>query len=189
MPGGMNIYGFTYGDALNAGRETVVGFDNDGYLRVMDASGAVEWKSSERFGGGASYLEFPREAAASISGEQLTERIYLDPRLYVTDIDNDGKTEVIVINNEELSGRRLTGLRVFKNGHIECYSGNELGLVPQWKTQSVTGYISDLAIADVDNDGEDELVFSVAAKTAPILGRERSYIVAQEITQQPKQKE
>jgi hypothetical protein len=36
-------------------------------------------------------------------------------------------------------------------------------------------------VADFNNDGRPELVYAVVSKTAPVVGQERSYIVAQTV--------
>ncbi|GAG74886.1 unnamed protein product, partial [marine sediment metagenome] len=52
----------------------------------------------------------------------------------------------------------------------------------KWKTREISGHISDYTIADIDNDGRDELVFSVVSKTGSVLGEAKSYLVSQEIS-------
>ncbi len=65
-------------------------------------------------------------------------------------------------------------------GHAECRTWwNPLGLGLKWWTREFGGQISDSAMADVDNDGRPEPVYAVVGKTAPVVGQERSYIVAQ----------
>lgn len=182
LPKGINIYGFNYGDVLNNGEEMIIAFSDDGHVRILNQNGGQEWKGSERFGGSATYLELPSEGTSSIGNYKEMDRYYLAQRIHVADLDRDGKTEVIVINNSEIAGRRLSRFRMFSDGHLECFSGNQLGLVPKWRTQKVSGYISDHAIADLDNDGQDELVYAVASKTAPVVGMDKSFIVAQEVT-------
>ena len=81
-----------------------------------------------------------------------------------------------MVKNESSTGRLLERVRVFKSGHIECLAMDELGSSLKWKTREISGHISDYAIADLDNDGQDELVFSVVSKA-------KSFLVSQEIAQ------
>lgn len=177
LPKNMNIYGFTYGNALNDGREMIVAFAHDDRIRILDKNGKEEWKSSESFGGSATYLDFPSEVdAAEPPSERLEDRYYLPQRIHIADLDKDGKNEVIVVKNVSLTGRVLSRVRVFKSGHIEALAMDELGSSLKWKTREISGHITDYAIADLDNDGLDELVFSVASKA-------KSFLVSQEISQ------
>ncbi len=96
-------------------------------------------------------------------------------------IDKDKKNEIIVVKNTETADRSLFRSKVYKNGHIECLDLDDSGFTVKWKTQEISGQISDYTIADLNNDGRNELVFSVIAKKASLLGRAKSFIVSQEI--------
>jgi hypothetical protein len=73
----------------------------------------------------------------------------------------------------------LTRVRVFKQGRFECLAWDNVGLTPKWRTRNFSGYISDYAWADLDNDGASELVFVVVASEQILgIGKERSYVVA-----------
>lgn len=181
LPGKLTVYGFTYGDVLNMGEETLVAFDRDDYLVVMGPGGEQEWKSGERLGGTAAYVEYPMEASASVADYKDMDRYFLAQRIHVADLDEDGKKDIIIANNNEASGRLLARLRTFKSGHVECRTWNQLGLGMKWRTQEVGGYISDTAVADFNNDGKPELVYAVVSKTAPVVGQERSYLVSQTV--------
>jgi hypothetical protein len=106
------------------------------------------------------------------------DRVYLAQRIHIADLDRDGKNELIVVKNQDVARRLLSRLRIFKSGHIECLTWNTLGLNLKWKTREISRYISDYAIADLNNDGQDELVFSVVAKTDTLLGDAKSFIVS-----------
>ena len=82
------------------------------------------------------------------------------------------------LGGSDATGRTFERFRLFKNGQIECLEWNTLGFDLKWRTQQVGGYISDYNIGDLNNDGRDELVFSVASKTGPIFGKDKSYIVS-----------
>ncbi len=178
LPKRMNIYGFTYGDVLNNGQQVIVAFTHNDHIRILEKNGNEKWKSSEPYGGGATYLEFPSEPGSSIGNVKEMDRIYLPQRIHIADLDRDGKNEVIVVKNQDVARRLLSRLRIFESGHIECLTWNTLGLNLKWKTQEISRYISDYAIADLNNDGQDELVFSVVAKTDTVLGNAKSFIVS-----------
>ena len=182
LPKNINIYGFTYGDVLNNGQEMIVAFTESDYLQILDQNGNEEWKSIERYGGSPAFLDKP-PAMGPESKEEM-DRVYLKQRIHVADLDKDGKNEIFVVNNQDLANRLFSRLRVFKSGHIECLVWDNLGLYPKWKTRKISGYISDYTIADIDNDGQDELVFSMVSKTGigSVLGEAKSYLVSQEIS-------
>lgn len=174
LPKNTNIYGFTYGDVSNNGREVIVAFSKDDYLRVYDYDGSRDWESSEHYGGSALYIDTPSPDDPGSRTED--KRVYMKQRIHIADLDKDGKNEIIVVNNQEFSDRLFARLRTFKSGYIEGLAWNKLGFYPKWRTRKISGYISDYTIGDLNNDGRDELVFSTVAKTDLLSVKSRSYI-------------
>ncbi len=181
LPRDVNVYAFTYGDVMNTGQERLVAFNRSDYIRIMDREGNEDWKSNETFGGSTVYIEYPSEGAASIGSVKEMDNFYLPPRIILGDPDKDGKNEVFVIKNTDMTRRLLSRFRMFKSGIIECLAWDNLGLHEKWKTSEVSGYISDFAIADMNNDGKDELVFSAVTKIASVLGKAKSFIAFQNL--------
>ncbi len=180
LPKGQKIFGFTFGDVMNTGEAMVVSYTDGDYLRVSDSNGRVIWSSGDRFGGTAVYVEATKVFDNNPSLQK--PRYYLPQRVHVVDIDKDGKNDVITVKNEEAIPRTVASrLRVFKSGRVECLSWDTMGLRQKWKTRENSGYISDAVIADIDNDGTEELVFSLVSKSSPIIGSTRSYVVAMEV--------
>jgi len=181
LPRGLNVYAFTYGDVLNNGQERLVAFTRSDYIRIMDREGNEEWKSNETFGGSTIYIEYPAEGAASIGNVKEMDNFYLSPRIIIADTDKDGKNEVFVIKNADMTRRLLSRFRMFRSGMIACLAWDNLGLHEKWKTSEVSGFISDFAIADMNNDGQNELVFSAVTKNASVLGKAKSFIAFQNL--------
>ena len=185
LPRGVNVFGFARGSIAGDGRDMIVAFNKSDYLYITDSAGAEEWKSSEPYGGSATYME-PRTSVSTQSNQAdddpgAMDRVYLSQRVLVRDLDRDGKNEVIVVKNKAVAGRALARFRMFKSGHIECLGWDNVGLFKKWRTREISGYISDYTIADIDNDGRDELVFTLATRIDSVLGKGKSAIVSQEI--------
>lgn len=184
LPSGVNVYGFNYGDILNSGQEMILAFNSDEYLRLLDKNGNEEWSSSEPYGGSSAYLEPPAEIEASKKTRSDPDtrpqnRLYLPQRIFVTDLDKDGKKEVLVVKNIDTSGGVFSRLRLFKSGYFENLSWDNVGLSPKWKTRKFSGYISDYTLGDIDNDGIDELVFLLVTQAGgTVLGADRSFVVS-----------
>jgi TolB-like protein len=180
LPKKMNIYGFTYGDVLNNSEEMIVAFTQKGHVRIMDSEGHEKWTSIERYGGTDLYLELPSKAMPSEGwrgDQEEAERLYIAQRIHVADLDNDGKNEVIVVKNKDLTRQLFPRLKFFKSGFIECLVWDDIALTPRWKTQEISGFISDYVIGDVNNDGHNEVVFSVVAQSKSFIKKAKSYVV------------
>ncbi len=185
LPRGVTVFGFARGDIASDGRDLIVAFNKSDYLYISDPAGAEEWKSAEAYGGSATYLE-PRSGMVPKNSKYGDEprtmnRRYLSQRVFVRDLDKDGKNDVIVIKNREVAARKFQQFRLFKSGHIECLGWDNVGLFKKWRTREISGYISDYAIADIDNDGTDELVFTLTTEIDSVLSKGKSAIVSQEI--------
>jgi TolB-like protein len=173
LPEGVNIYSFAYGNALNDGREMIVAFKTDNRLVISDKTGSEEFKSRERYGGSATYLEFPEKDEKKRMG-----RYYLPQRIFITDFDQDGKNEIITVRTHATISSFFKRIRNFDSGQVECLAWNNVTLKQKWKTDEIFGYISDLSVGDMDNDGLSELVFPVITQSGSIIKKKRSHIIA-----------
>ncbi len=182
LPLWINVYGFAYGDVLNNGQEMIVAFAQNDHIRLLNMDGSEEWRSSEPFGGSSVYLEYPAEASASIGNIKEKDRRYISQRIHIADTDKDGKNEIIIGRNKDTTRRIFSKIRLFKSGHIECLAWDNVGFYQKWKTREISGHVSDYAIGDFDNDGQDELVFSVVMKTSSFLSKAKSFIVSQDLS-------
>jgi hypothetical protein len=62
-------------------------------------------------------------------------------------------------------------------------SWDGLGLAENWRTRKISGYVSDFAIADFDNDNQDELVIAVVMnKGVSVISKAKSTIIGYDLT-------
>ena len=181
VPRGLPIYAFSSGNAMNDGKEMTVSLTSDLRLRVFDQTGDMEWTSSERFTGGGVYMPKLTGDNESPDAAKRLRRYYLPQRIVVSDIDKDGKNEVILANNYDYTRNLLPNLRLFKSGHVECLQWEELSFGIKWKTTEVSGQISDMVVGDLNNDGVDEIVYSVVERPGFTFYSARSYLVSWQV--------
>jgi hypothetical protein len=182
LPKWVRIYGFTYGDVLNEGQDSVLAFRPNDTLSILDKDGQEAWTSSETYGGSNVYLLSPAEMKEKKKEGRLTDPtaskgLYLQQRIFVTDLDQDQKNEVIVVKNQDVSRGLFHRYRKYVNGYFEALVWDNVGLRVKWKTRKFSGYISDYDVGDLDNDGTDELVFAVMASSAGPIADPKSYMV------------
>ena len=175
VPARINLYSIALGDIENNGQEMILSYSHQDYLRLSDRSGAEQWQSAENYGTTDTYLEIPDD------GDMMDmDRYYLPSRIIVRTPEQAGDPSVLVIKNTE-GGRTFPRVKIFNSGHIEYLAWNGLSFVPTWRTQPVSKYISDFAVGDLDNDGQDELVFTVVVKTSSAFADGKSTIVFQDL--------
>ncbi len=182
-PPGASIFGFTPGNAMNDGADMTVALTSALHLRLYSPSGDVEWTSSEQFTGSGVYMPYPQDDTESTgrNADPRIKRYYLPQRIFITDIDHDGKNEVLLLNDKDALRNYLPSLRLFKNGHIECLQWDPSGgFALKWKTTEMSGQISDMAIGDLYNDGQTQIVFSVIEVSGSAFNNARSHIISWE---------
>ena len=183
LPSWVKVYGFTYGDVFNEGQDSVLAFRKDNTLSILDHDGQEEWTSSETYGGSNFLLLSPAEMKEAKKEGKIVDPtafkgLYLQQRIFVADLDQDKKNEVIVVKNHDVSRGLFHRSRKYINGHFEALVWDNVGLRKQWKTRKFSGYISDYDLSDLDNDGTDELVFAVMAKSDSPIADPKSYLVS-----------
>lgn len=183
LPKWVNVYGFTYGDVLNAGQDSILAIRKNSTLAVLDKDGQEQWTSDDTYGGSNIMLLAPAEMKIKQKEGKLIDPtsfdgIYLQQRIFVADLDQDKINEVIVVKNFDAARGLFHRFKKYTSGHFEALIWDNVGLRPKWKTRKFTGYISDYDVSDLDNDGTAELVFAVMAEKSGVLSEPKSYIVA-----------
>ncbi|MGA6926061.1 MAG: VCBS repeat-containing protein [Desulfosarcina sp.] len=158
-----NLMGVAYGDVTHTGQSEIIAYSREDRLRLYNPGGEDVWEESERSGGNMIFFKPPR------SDPGVENKQFLPLRIRLTDIDRDGKTEVLVARHDELTRNLAKDFRSFSNGRLESRVWDGLTLVTQWKTQEFSGRASDFVVGDYDNDGADELVVAVVVKEGAVI--------------------
>ena len=163
-PSGVNVLGVALGDVLNDGAETLVACNSGNNIVVVTPAGDILWKSSDKYGGSVQYY-----AGEKSDKGQEENPIYLPMRLLVRNrAEANAKSQVIVVNNHEVMGMRWNR-RDFTEANIDAFSWDAASLATDWSTRKMSRFISDIQIADFDNDGHDELLASLIIKAGEII--------------------
>jgi hypothetical protein len=111
---------------------------------------------------------------------------YLPTRLLPTNLDNTGNYELIVARPISIASDFFSNFRNFSQGEIHSLEWDGIGLNIVWKTRRIKGTIVDYAIADYDNNGNNDLVVCVQTYPgATGLKAKRTIVVAYPLDQQP----
>jgi hypothetical protein len=98
--------------------------------------------------------------------------------MILSDLNGDGRPELIIPKNMYAVGGAFKGIGGYGNSYLVGLSWNGVTLVEDWQTAKTGGYITDIYMKDVDNDGQDELVVAVAFKAGYLgLGRQSAVYV------------
>jgi hypothetical protein len=181
-PRNTNLLGLTIGDVLNDDHETAIAYRDNDHIRIVEPSGNTLWESADRYGGSMMYYDAPLEDRGQVVNKQ-----YFPMRLVVWQNPANKESQVIAVKNHDVSGRKLA-YRKFTKTHIEAFTWDGVGLRPNWKTRTMTGYIPDYRVGDFDNDGQDELIAALILKEGGVvlMTEPKSTIIAYELTSREK---
>ena len=188
VPLGISVYHFTI-DVLDiGGTEKIIAIDDDNYLCIYEPTeknieklrtfgGPKEllYKSDDVFGGSNLYIDYYGQE--STGGATDDQRAFLSGRILTYDTNKDGKKEIIIAKNISPGGNFLKKVRVYTASEIYNMEWDGLGLVENWRTKKINGYVADYQFSDIDNDGEKELVMALVMSTGRVFG-EKSVLVA-----------
>ncbi len=160
LPKYVSLYSFTFGDVLNNGSEMLVVLTEEGKIRIFDSKNHKIWESDEKFGGSDSYIEYKGQFYNGDYNFQMS-KMFIQQRILISDFDHKGKNAVFVVRNHDIASSYLANTRFFIEAFITSMIWDKTRLIPDERTQLFTGYFSDYAIADLNNDGKKELVFVV----------------------------
>ncbi len=164
LPKGMNLFGFTMADLRGSGKPQIIAFDQADHLNILSEDGKTLWKGRDHFGGTSNYYETAKKKPdAYRPNEAPLWRVYIPGRIIVKDLNREGIPQVIVNRNEFVTGTFLEKMRVYEKGEIHNLVWEEEGLLTNWKTKEIKGYIADYQVKDVENTGNDELAVAVVA--------------------------
>jgi hypothetical protein len=169
-PGERTVFGFTRGVVRTANAVDIIDYSRDHYLRITDANGREEWASQESWGGSDNAL-----VTRSPGDKDESNIRYLPSRVHAVDLDGDGIQEIVAVNNEDRAGA-FSRLRMFKQGRLEVLKWDQLGLVPVWRSRSMTKFVGDFTVGDVDGDGRQEIVAAIVQKRQKGIGSGSSYL-------------
>jgi len=176
MQENINVFGFTMGDLFNNKTDVIAAFDEEERLRIYTGK-EQEWKSEEKFGGSENYLDIDFQDKDG----DYESRVYLPHKIYITDLNKDGKTELITVKNKSISGNLFRRFRHYSGATFESLSWDGLGLSKNWHTRKVSGYIADYAIGDINNNGGLQLVAAIVSKRDVIGQNPKSTIITYDL--------
>ena len=192
IPMGLSIYGLTLDKLAPGGEDMVIALNDYDYLCVYEqtvkplsqvaALGGSEefrWKSAEVFGGCQTFVS-PIDQTVYLQGEKMNETKYINQRILTRDANGNGKREILLVRNNSASGRLFQSVKLFTSAEICDLEWDGAGMVENWRTSKISGYVADYQFKDIDGDGESEIVLALVL-TGSWSVKDRSVIVAHKL--------
>jgi len=162
LPSGVNLFDFTFADLDGDGAVETVAIDAKERMRVFNRANELLWVSKKTFGGSQVYLG-PNQSGAvndqdrkNFTVDENADRdlIFIPGRLVVTDINADGRQEVVINENTLSAVSIFKKMRIYNDGVIVglAWDGNALNEL--WRTGTFRGYIAGFGFSPLKNSGE-----------------------------------
>ena len=185
IPVGLSVYGLTIDNLGTGGGEKIIALDNYDYLsiyeptdkplmRLQSLGGSPEriYKSDDNYGGSNTAI-----VNDDLSPDDENKITFINSRILTLDTGKEGKKELIIVKNLSSVGRVLKNVKVFTSSEIYDLEWDGLGLVENWKTRKISGYVADYQLKDLDNDGQKEIVLALVLSVGGSVS-DRSVIVS-----------
>jgi TolB-like protein len=190
IPAGLSVYGLTIDNLGTGGGEKIIALDDYDYLSIYEPTdkplmslkrlgGSPEriYKSDDNYGGSNTAI-----VNDDLSPDDENRMTFINSRILTME-GKDGKKEIIIVKNLSAVGRVLKNVKVFTSSEIYDLEWDGLGLVENWKTRKISGYVADYQLKDIDNDGQKEIVLALVLSVGGSVS-DRSVIVAYKMTPQ-----
>ncbi|BEQ15823.1 FG-GAP-like repeat-containing protein [Desulfoferula mesophila] len=160
LPDTAMIFNFVVADLNASGRLYTVLVGPTMHLRVYNDKNEQIWISGDTYNASSKFLEYMEQQGTGYDSSWW----YLYSRLYLTDMNNDGRQEILCLQVKGRFGMVLTHTRMIYQGTIYSMSWNGLSMVEDWRTPRIQGDVVDYVIGDVGNVGRPALVLAFTQK-------------------------
>jgi TolB-like protein len=186
LPSRANAFNFNLADLNNDGKTRAVLINDNSYMEVYSLAGDSLWESDYYFGGTLNYVILKYENPFT---SEVSDRMYVPARIVVTDLDEDGIPEIIVNRNRSSTFRLTSRYKFFSGSQIVSLSWRGLGLLENWSTTKIPGYVPDYQVKDLDHDGIPDLVVVMVKLDPTGLTQPKSTFIAFQVTPQTEEAE
>ena len=130
-------------------------------LMVFDRFGKRLSATDDIYSGSSVYVIGDRGIGNLQADEDDDITHYIPMRMPVTDLDQDGKFELIANKPITAAGKMFSNYRTYPQGEVHAMLWDGMGMNLLWKTRRIKGTVCDVAIADPNNNGKLDLVVAV----------------------------
>lgn len=161
LPEGANVFNFAWmpSDAKGEGDRLVI-LGADERLKIYTAKGNQIHKTMENFSGSSAGMEhYKSMPGLGVDRRyQLPDKYYAPMRLIAVDLERKGEFVLLVNRPISTASQFFNRYRFFPQGEVHALYWDGVGMGLKWKTRRIRGSVTDIDVADLNNDGVMDLV-------------------------------
>ncbi|WP_458400845.1 FG-GAP-like repeat-containing protein [Mailhella sp.] len=158
LPKKANLFNFAWLPGDDGKADHIVLVNDSECLTTYNQKDQALATTSDIFCSGSVYIIGDRSIGALETDRDDDLMHYVPIRMLATDLDNDGKYELIASKPVTATGQFFANYRTYPQGEVHAMLWDGMGLNLLWKTRRIKGTIADITIADIDNNGTLDLV-------------------------------
>lgn len=167
LPEGVNLFDFIYADLDGDGAQETVAIDKKEKMKVYNQANELLWVSKKTFGGSQIYIGPKRGEAVkdrdrknfTLDEDALREMNFVPGRMIATDVDSDGRQEIVINENTLSTLSIFDKMRIYNDGVIVGLAWDGTVLNESWRTGTFRGYVAGFGFSTLkQNDGTGQIV-------------------------------
>jgi hypothetical protein len=166
IPGRVKFFDFTLGDVNSDGSEDVVFYDNRDRINVFQ-NGKRLWRSRNEYTGYKFYLD---------RTGQDEEPDLIPGEINLAELGPQKSKALVVFKNIKQFGV-ARGLPLYKGSQLYVFQWSGTKFAKTFTSEEFDYYSVDYAIADVDNDGKQEVALAMVLQTDDYFRKPKSQVV------------
>ncbi|WP_432738200.1 FG-GAP-like repeat-containing protein [Maridesulfovibrio sp. FT414] len=159
VPNFSNVYNLTYLPLKDDDYKVMV-INKYGRINMYDKKLEPLYESQDSYNS----VDVKVEVAGKIRGmgdenarEKMENYYFLPMPVCVTTLSDPHKQEVLLNKDLSVAGQVFSNYKSYSSGEIHSEYWDGVGLSLAWKTRRIQGSVTSYGVADIDNDGADEL--------------------------------
>lgn len=137
LPEKIKLFDFVFADLNGDKFPEIVTINDKEQLKVFNSAFELLYTSPTGFG-----------------GRELSEGLTVPIRLVVTDFDDDGNEDLLIVDNELYSPKMMSKTRLYKNGQVRGLLWDNDGFIEMWHTNLFPNSIVDFQLLSLTGDAK-----------------------------------
>ncbi|WP_319778258.1 FG-GAP-like repeat-containing protein [Maridesulfovibrio sp.] len=159
VPEYTNVFNLTY-LPLKEGDYKIIVLNKYGRINLYDKNLEPLYESADSYNSSSTSLDTVSKGRGMNEENEKSrlEHLYFIPiPIEVASISDPNKKEVLLNKDLSVAGQIFSNYKNFSQGEIHAEFWDGVGLNLAWKTRRIKGTVTGYGVADIDNDGADEL--------------------------------